>query len=187
MSFKPQPREQQPLQATGWVRPWLHWACLEVSLACFWLEVSPLPLCLQLRWAFECPAAPDFGFKDETASAVLDSTQWFKGWKCSSQASSHQGPSPFLRPDYFITVCLQAGIALLKPQIIIITIIRNSCGGGIGTRRENIWVCPLSLELLLWSSGDHKACGFYQSQWTRRLSGSLIPPVKTGMRWGSFF
>lgn len=55
-------------------------------------------------------------------------------------ASSHQGPSPLLRPDYFITVCLQAEIALLKPQIIIITIIRNSCGGGIGTLRENICV-----------------------------------------------
>jgi hypothetical protein len=45
-------------------------------------------------------------------------------------------PLPSLHPDYFITICLQAGIALLKPQIIIITIIRNSCGGGVGTPSE---------------------------------------------------
>lgn len=110
---------------------------------------------------FESPGGPNFGVGAEAASAALDTTKLFKASKCSSPplpttASSH--PSPLLGPDYFITVCLQAGIALLKPQIIIITIIRNSCGGGgIGTPRENVGVCPLSLELLLWSSGDHKA------------------------------
>lgn len=62
-------------------------------------------------------------------------------------------PISCLHPDYFITICLRAGIALLKPQIIIITIIRNSCGGGIGTPSENVWVCPLAMESLLLSSG----------------------------------
>lgn len=162
---------------------WL--VCPGVTEAWLWVPVI-LPFWQKL--VSEYPARQNLGFtRWGCPGNTWPDKASFKAWKCPIEHLPTAAPSSSLHPDYFITICLQAGIALLKPQIIIITIIRNSCGGGVGTPSKNVWVCPLAVESLLLGSGNHKAGGFHQSQLMRRLSAPLTPPVKRGMRWGSFF